>query len=143
MRAVLIGVVMCALGATGCAAELPEGTTVTIDTSAWSDSPACSDQPCTLDAYATRDFTSDAVVPAALVDGTTVRVHCFVPTPAPVSDPRGREAYRWYLLTVGSMLLWAPDIALTSDEDVRRSPDEPGDHLAAGLQLCHSGVPGR
>lgn len=132
-----------ALTSTGCAAPVPEGKTWQIDAAAWDGSPQCDSEPCALDAYRTRDFTATAVLPDALVDGAAVQVHCFVPTPAPVADPLGRQAYRWYLLTVDDRLVWAPDLSLTSDGDLRRDRQDPGDHLAAGVDLCHSGVPGR
>jgi hypothetical protein len=128
---------------TGCAATLPEGKPWTVDTSAWTGTAGCTASGCALDAYATRDFAVASRLPDVLVDGQQVQAHCFVPTPSTVRDPSGRDAYRWYLITVGEALAWAPDVALTSEPDLRRGPDEPGDHLAAGLAVCHSGVPGR
>jgi hypothetical protein len=127
----------------GCAAGVPAGKPWTVDTSAWQGSADCRGPGCALDAYATRDFVPDAVLPGVLVDAAQVQVHCFVPTPAPQQDPGGREAYRWYLVTVDDQLVWAPDLALTSDGDVRRDPTRDDGHLAAGLALCHSAVPGR
>jgi hypothetical protein len=131
------------LSASGCAAGVPEGKAWQVDTAAWAGSPQCAGEPCALDAYRTRDFTRAAALPASLVDGAVVQVHCFVPTPAPMVDPLGREAYRWYLLTADDQLAWAPDLALTSDADLRRDRQDPGEHLAAGVALCHSAVPGR
>jgi hypothetical protein len=60
-----------------------------------------------------------------------------------MADPTGRQVYRWYLLTVDDSTLWAPDLAITSAADVRLDAEESGEHLAAGLRVCHSGVPGR
>jgi hypothetical protein len=134
---VLLAVAVLA-GGGACAAPLPAGKAWTVDTTPWQGSPECSEQPCALDAYPTRDFTPIGAVPDALEQGAEVQVHCFVPTPAPQQDPRGRDAYRWYLVTVDDTLLWAPDLALTAQPDLR------GDEgLAAGVPLCHSGVPGR
>lgn len=132
-----------ALLVSGCSVDVPEGKPWTVDTKAWSGSPQCQATPCSLDAYRTRNFTLDAVVPAALTDGDQVQVHCWVPTPAVQRDPRGRDAHTWYLLTVDGELLWAPDLSLTSDDDLRREPADPGDHLGADVVLCHSAVPGR
>lgn len=126
-----------------CAVQTPTGKTWTVDTSAWLGSPQCRDGQCALDAFRTRDFTPQAAVPGALSPGQQVQVHCYVPTPAPQRDPSGRDAYRWYLLTIDEEHLWAPDLALTAESDLRRDPGEPGDHLAGGLSLCHSGVHGR
>jgi hypothetical protein len=126
------------VGGGACAAPVPEGKAWTVDTSAWQGTPQCTSEPCALDAYRTRDFVPGAAVAGALQDGTQVQVHCFVPTPAPQQDPRGRDAYRWYLVTADSSLLWAPDLALTAESDLRGD-----DGLAAGLDLCHSGVPER
>lgn len=131
------------LTSSGCAAGVPEGKPWRVDTAAWSGSPQCDSERCALDAYRTRDFTQAAALPGVLVDGTVVQAHCFVPTPAPMVDPLGREAYRWYLLTADDQLVWAPDISLTRDSDLRRDPEDPGEHVAAGLALCHSAVPGR
>ena len=128
--------------AAACAVGVPDGKPWVIDTATWAGAGDCAGD-CALDAYATRDFAPDAVVPEVLRDGDAVQVHCFVPTPATHRDPSGREAYRWYLVTVEDDLLWAPDIALTSQVDLRLEPDAPGEHLAAGIDLCHSGVPGR
>jgi hypothetical protein len=128
---------------TGCAAEVPAGKAWTVDTSAWEGSPQCVARGCALDAYETRDFVPDAVLPGVLADGASVQVHCFVPTPAPQQDPDGREAYRWYLLTVDGEQVWAPDLALTADADLRHKPSDVGTRLADGLSLCHSAVPGR
>jgi hypothetical protein len=126
------------VGAVACAAPVPQGKAWTADTAAWQGSPQCAQRPCALDAYLSRDFTPDQAVSRALVDGAQVQVHCYVPTPAPQQDPRGRDAHRWYLMTADGALLWAPDLALTSAPDLR------GDSgLAAGVGLCHSGVPGR
>jgi hypothetical protein len=127
----------------GCTVGLPPGKPWTVDTSAWLDSQQCRAPDCALDAYESRDFTPDAAIPGVLSSGQQVQVHCFVPTPSPQRDPSGRDAYRWYLLTADSALVWAPDLALTAEPDLRRSPDASGDHLAAGLDLCHSSVPGR
>jgi hypothetical protein len=126
------------VGTGACAAPVPQGKAWTVDTTAWQGSPQCATEPCTLDAYLTRDFMPGLAVPGALQDGTEVQVHCFVPTPAPQQDPRGREAYRWYLVTADDALLWAPDLALTSQSDLRGDAGP-----AAGLDLCHSAVPGR
>lgn len=128
---------------TGCAAQVPEGKQWMVDTSAWAGSEQCAETPCALDAYATRDFVSEAALPDLLVDGDVVRVHCWVPTPAVQRDPVGRDAYAWFLLSVDGSLVWAPDLALTGDGDLRRDPRAAGDHLAAGVVLCHSAVPGR
>lgn len=128
---------------TGCSAQLPEGKPWTVDTSAWTGAPGCTASACALDAYATRDFAVASLLPDVLVEGRQVQAHCFVPMPSTVRDPSGRDGYRWYLITVDTRTVWAPDIALTAEADVRRDPDEPGDHLAAGLAVCHSGVPGR
>jgi hypothetical protein len=126
------------VGGGACAAPVPPGKSWTVDTTAWQGSPQCLGQPCALDAYRTRDFAPGQAVAGALVEGDEVQVHCFVPTPAPQQDPRGRDAYRWYLLTAERTLLWAPDLALTSQSDLR------GDSgLAEGVGVCHSGVPGR
>lgn len=114
-----------------------------MDTAAWVGSEQCATEPCTLDAYSTRDFTVDAVVPAALTGGEVVQVHCWVPTPSVQRDPAGRDAYSWYLLTVDDALVWAPDLALTSEGDLRQPPGDEGSHLSAGVVLCHSAVPGR
>ena len=146
MRALVTPVlVLTALGTavTGCAAGLPEGKAWTIDTSAWAGTAGCAEPGCSLDAYATRDFAVASLLPDVLVDGETAQVHCFVPMPSTVRDPSGRDAYRWYLITVEESLVWAPDVALTAQADVRRDPDDAGVHLAAGLAVCHSGVPGR
>lgn len=137
------GTALAALLASACSVGVPEGKPWTVDTTAWLGSEQCEATPCVLDAYRTRDFTPEAVVPAALTDGDEVQVHCWVPTPAVHRDPRGRDAYTWYLLTVDGELLWAPDLALTSDDDLRLEPDDAGDHLGAGVDLCHSAVPGR
>lgn len=129
-----------------CEPPLPEGKPWTVDTSAWAGSVQCPAEPCALDAYRTRTFTPEAAVPAALVDGATVVVHCFVPTPAPQQDPNGREASRWYLLTVDDSLVWAPDLALTAEADLRAqapADEDPAAVLAAGVSLCDSQVPGR
>jgi hypothetical protein len=131
---------------TACAPELPEGKSWRVDTAAWVGSPQCPEVTCALDAFRTRDFTAEAAVPGVLVDGAQVTVHCFVPTPAAHEDPSGRLAYRWYLVTVDGALLWAPDVALTSEDDLRRVPaptEDPVAALAAGLRLCDSAVPGR
>ena len=130
------------LGA-GCSAEVPAGKAWTVDAAAWHGSAACDGPGCGLDAYRTRDFAADAAVPEALTDGARVQVHCFVPTPSPQRDPAGRDAYRWYLLTVDGRYLWAPDLALTSADDLRLDPGAETGHLAAGLDTCHSAVPGR
>lgn len=132
-----------AILSTGCAAEVPDGKPWTVDTSAWAGSEQCLDSPCTLDAYETRDFSAEVALPGTLTDGDVVTVHCWVPTPSVQRDPLGRDAYAWYLLTVDGALVWAPDLALTSADDLRLDPNEPGDHLAAQVQLCHSAVPGR
>lgn len=131
------------VAAPGCAAQLPEGKPWTVDTSSWTGAPGCTATRCSVDAYATRDFTVESLLPGVLAEGQQVQAHCFVPMPSTVRDPSGRDAYRWYLLTVDESLAWAPDVALTAEADLRRDPAEPGDHLAAGLALCHSGVPGR
>jgi len=60
-----------------------------------------------------------------------------------MADPTGRQVHRWYLLTVDGRLLWAPDLALTSGDDIRLDEKTAGEHLAARLRVCHSGVPGR
>jgi len=134
---------MSASALAGCAAEVPEGKAFTIDTSAWAGSEQCSTAPCALDAYRVREFDTGQAVPGALVDGADAQVHCFAPAPAPMADPTGRQVYRWYLLTVDDSTLWAPDLAITSAADVRLDAEESGEHLAAGLRVCHSGVPGR
>ena len=72
-------------------------------------------------------------VTSVVETGDQVQVHCWVPTPAVQRDPRGRDAHTWYLLTVDGELLWAPDLSLTSDDDLRRGPDDPGEHLGAGV----------
>lgn len=130
------------VGSAGCAADVPSGKSWRVDTSAWAGSPECAENPCALDAYETRDFTRQAARADVLVEGDQVQVHCFVPTPTAVRDPQGRDAYRWYLLSVNDSLLWAPDLALTGEADLREPADE-GEHLATGLRLCHSAVPGR
>ncbi len=127
----------------GCTAQLPEGKPWTVDTSAWTGTGECTETSCFLDAYATRDFAVETLLPGVLAEGQQVQVHCFVPMPSTVRDPSGREAYRWYLVTVDAATVWAPDVSLTAEADPRREPDEPGDHLSAGLAVCHSGVPGR
>ncbi len=131
-----------------CQPTLPAGKPWTVDTSAWAGSDQCSEQVCALDAFRTRDFTVQGTVPDALVDGAVVQVHCYVPTPAPQRDPGGRTAHRWYLVTVDSSLLWAPDLVLTSQAqgDLRReatATDDPAATLAGGVRLCDSTVPGR
>jgi hypothetical protein len=131
---------------TACAPELPAGKAWRVDTSAWQGSPQCPEADCALDAFRTRDFTVEAAVPGVLKDGAQVTVHCFVPAPAAQQDPSGRLAQRWYLVTVDEALLWAPDVALTSEDDLRRVPaptDDPVATLASGLRLCDSAVPGR
>jgi len=130
------------LGA-GCSAEVPAGKQWTVDAASWHGSAQCDGPGCSLDAYRTRDFATGAAVAAALTDDAVVQVHCFVPTPSPQRDPAGREAYRWYLLTVDGRYLWAPDLALTSADDLRLDPEAATDHLAKGLDTCHSAVPGR
>lgn len=127
----------------GCGVGLPEGKPWTVDATAWERSGACPDAPCRLDGYRSRDFTPDAALPAAVSHGDDVTVHCFAPPPSPQRDPSGRDVVRWYLVTTRDQTLWAPDVVLTSEADLRRSPDEAGDHLAAGLRACHSAVPGR
>lgn len=127
----------------GCAAEVPEGKPWTIDTGPWAGSEQCDERPCALDAYATRDFSPQAALPDTLSDGDVVTVHCWVPTPAVQRDPIGRDAYSWYLLTVDDSLVWAPDLALTSAANLRLDPTLEGEHLSAGVVLCHSAVPGR
>lgn len=142
LRRACVLVAAVVLPVAGCAAAVPEGKQWVVDTSAWQGSPQCDERPCALDAYPARDLDDETAVRGALVDGVTVRVHCFVPTPAPQQDPRGREAYRWYLVGVGDALVWAPDLALTGDPDLRQDPAAQG-HLATGVELCHSGVPNR
>lgn len=143
-----LALVLLALGSAGLAAcepPLPEGKPWTVDTSAWAESAQCSSSPCALDAYRTRTFSTEAVVPAALVDGATVVVRCYVPTPSPQQDPSGRDAARWYLLSLADSLVWAPDLALTAEDlgaDVASDAD-PTSVLAAGVDLCDSQVPGR
>jgi hypothetical protein len=133
----------------GCSADVPVGKQWTVDAAAWHGSDECAGPGCSLDAYSSRDFTLEATVRGALTDGAVVQVHCFVPTPAPQRDPVGRDAHRWYLLTVDSTLVWAPDVALTSAENLRVKPVDLDDtaavdqHLVAGLGTCHSAVPGR
>lgn len=130
----------------GCASAVPTGKAWTVDTQPWVGSIDCPADDCALPAYASRDFSLDATVPLMLRTGDTVQVHCFVPTPAPQRDPSGRDAHRWYLLSVDDDLLWAPDVTLTAEDDLRASPtsnDGPTESLAAGLELCHSAVPGR
>lgn len=127
----------------GCSAEVPEGKPWTVDTAAWHGSALCDGPGCSLDAYETRDLAVGAAVPAALTDGAVVQVHCFVPTPSPQRDPAGRDAYRWFLLTVDGRYLWAPDLALTSADDLRLPPGSDEEHLAQRLDTCHSAVPGR
>jgi hypothetical protein len=135
-----------AVGLAGCDPGLPEGKSWTVDGSAWVGSPQCPQRPCALDGYRTRDFATDVAVPGALVDGASVVVRCFVPTPAPQQDPTGRQASRWYLISVDDVLLWAPDLALTSEPDLRAVPAadaDPAAVLAAAVSLCDSQVPGR
>jgi hypothetical protein len=139
----LLASAICTLALSGCTVGVPEGKRFTIDTAAWAGSAQCSTTPCALDAYEARTFETREAVPGALVDGVDVQVHCFAPTPAPMADPTGREVYRWYLLTVDDRLLWAPDLVLTSDANLRLDELDPGEHLAAELDVCHSGVPGR
>lgn len=139
--AVALVVLAGAAAVAGCSAQPPAGKVWTVDTGAWDSSEWCDETPCALDAYATRDFTDEALVPSVLVDGEPVRVHCFVPAPAPQRDPTGRDAHRWYLVTVDDEYRWAPDVALTSEDDLRAEPE--GAELARGLRLCHSRVPGR
>lgn len=127
----------------GCAAGLPEGKPWTVDASAWFGSQECSAAGCRLSAYATRTFSTGKRVPDALQDGATVQVHCFVPTPAPQRDPSGRDVHRWYLVTADGAPVWAPDVLLTSANDLRLDAEAPGTHLASGLRVCHSSVPGR
>jgi hypothetical protein len=126
-----------------CSAEVPTGKPWTVDTAAWHGSTLCDGPGCSIDAYKSRDFTVEATVASALVDGAVVQVHCFVPTPSPQRDPAGRDAYRWYLLTVDGTYLWAPDLALTSADDLRTKPDPEGEQLVDGLRTCHSAVPER
>jgi hypothetical protein len=142
----LVPLAIGAAGLTGCEPPLPEGKPWTVDTSAWADSAQCSTTPCALDAYRTRTFTPEEVVPGALVDGATVVVRCFVPTPSPQQDPSGRNATRWYLLSVDEAVLWAPDLALSAEDDLGAdvaSDADPAAVLAAGVDLCNSQVPGR
>jgi hypothetical protein len=143
--AAALGAAALVLGVTaaGCTAGVPEGKAWTVDTSAWVGSDSCPAAGCALAAYASRDFTVDARLPDLVRDGDTVAVHCFVPPPAPQRDPSGRDVHRWYLVTVGDALVWAPDVLLTGQDDLRLEPSAPGDHLASGLDVCHSAVPGR
>ncbi len=127
----------------GCSAEVPTGKPWTVDAAAWHGSTECDGPGCSIDAYSSRDFTVEAAVAGALVDGAVVQVHCFVPTPSPQRDPAGRDAYRWYLLTVDGSYLWAPDLALTSADDLRTVAQPEGDLLVDGLRTCHSAVPER
>jgi hypothetical protein len=133
-------------GLTGCEPHLPEGKPWTVDTSAWAGSAQCTTAPCTLDAYRTRTFSTEALVPGALADAATVVVRCYVPTPSPQRDPIGRDAARWYLLSVDDALVWAPDLALSAEDDLGADPPadaDPATVLAAGVALCDSQVPGR
>lgn len=127
----------------GCTAALPEGKPWTVDASAWFGSDECAAAGCRLPAYATRTFSTEERVPDALEDGGTVQVHCFVPPPAPQRDPQGRDVHRWFLVTADGALVWAPDVLLTSANDLRLDPKAAGTHLASGLRVCHSAVPGR
>lgn len=132
-----------AAGVSGCSAQLPDGKPWTVDASAWFGSEECPAAGCRLSAYASRTFSVAERVPDALQDGETVQVHCFVPPPAPQRDPSGRDVHRWYLVTAEGTLVWAPDVLLTSADDLRVDPQAPGTHLVSGLAVCHSSVPGR
>jgi hypothetical protein len=139
----LVGVAALAPTVAGCSVGVPEGKPWTVDTAAWAGSQHCSTEPCSLDAYRTRDFTTEALVPAALTDGEQVQVHCWVPPPATQRGPSGRDSFTWYLVTADDTLLWAPDLALTSDVELRRDPTDEGSFLSSQVVLCHSAVPGR
>ena len=141
--AILAAAVVGAGTLAGCSAELPEGKEWTVDASAWFGTEECPAAGCPVSAYASRSFTVAMRVPDALQDGATVQVHCYVPPPAPQRDPQGRDVHRWYLVTADGALVWTPDVLLTSANDLRLDPGAPGTHLASGLRVCHSAVPGR